>query len=72
VLKLKIEAGGRTSQDAARRHAASTGRMLQFTLPSGHDMRLYAMKECASAPSVGSTNPDPGPADGIKGAGALA
>ena len=36
----------------------STGRMLQFKLPSGHEMRLYAMKEYVGT-EVGTTNPDP-------------
>ncbi len=46
----------------------ATGRMLQFNLPSGHDMRLYAMKEYVGT-EVGTTNPDPWP-DNIKGAAA--
>lgn len=46
----------------------ATGRMLQFTLPSGHEMRLYAYKEYVGT-DVGSVNPDPWP-DGLKGAGA--
>ncbi len=46
----------------------SVGRMLRFTLPSGHDMRLYAKKECVGT-DVGSTNPDPWP-DDLQGAGA--
>ncbi len=46
----------------------ATGRMLQFNLPSSHEMRLYATKDCVGT-DVGSTNPDPWP-DGIKGAGA--
>ncbi len=46
----------------------ATGRMLQFNLPSSHEMRLYATKDCVGT-EVGSTNPDPWP-DGIKGAGA--
>lgn len=44
------------------------GRMLCFTLPSSHEMRLYAAKECVGT-DVGSINPDPWP-DGIRGAGA--
>ncbi len=43
-------------------------RMLAFELPSGHEMRLYADKECVGT-DVGSTNPDPWP-DGLRGAGA--
>ena len=46
----------------------ATGRMLQFALPSGHDMRLFATKECVGT-DVGSTNPDPWP-DDLRGAGA--
>jgi catechol 2,3-dioxygenase len=42
--------------------------MLQFQLPSGHEMRLYAMKEYVGT-GVGTTNPDPWP-DDLKGAGA--
>ena len=45
-----------------------TGRMLQFNLPSGHEMRLYATKEQLGT-EVGSVNPDPWP-DGVRGAGA--
>ena len=41
---------------------------MQFNLPSGHEMRLYAMKEYVGT-EVGTTNPDPWP-DGLKGAGA--
>ncbi|MDP3671374.1 MAG: catechol 2,3-dioxygenase [Telluria sp.] len=44
------------------------GRMLRFTLPSSHEMRLYADKQCLGT-DVGSTNPDPWP-DSIRGAGA--
>ncbi len=44
------------------------GRMIRFNLPSGHDMRLYAEKECVGT-GVGSINPDPWP-DDIHGAGA--
>ncbi len=68
VLKLKIEAAGIRTKVLCEGTLPSTGRMLQFTLPSGHDMRLYAMKECVGT-EVGSVNPDPWP-DGLKGAGA--
>ncbi len=68
VLKLKIEASGIKTKLLREGTLPSTGRMLQFTLPSGHDMRLYAMKECVGT-EVGSVNPDPWP-DGLKGAGA--
>ena len=68
VLKLKVEASGIKTQVLPEGTLPSTGRMLQFTLPSGHEMRLYAMKECVGT-EVGSINPDPWP-DGLKGAGA--
>jgi len=45
-----------------------TGRMLQFNLPSGHDMRLYATKTYVGT-DVGIVNPDPWP-DNLRGAGA--
>jgi len=67
-LKLKIEASGIKTKVLPEGALPSTGRMLQFTLPSGHEMRLYAMKECVGT-EVGSINPDPWP-DGLKGAGA--
>jgi catechol 2,3-dioxygenase len=38
----------------------ATGRMLQFKMPSGHEMRLYATKEYVGT-EVGTTNPDPWP-----------
>ena len=68
VLQARIEAWGiaTTLQDEGT--LPSTGRMLQFNLPSGHDMRLYASKEYVGT-DVGTTNPDPWP-DSIRGAGA--
>jgi catechol 2,3-dioxygenase len=44
------------------------GRMLRFAMPSGHEMRLFAQKECVGT-DVGSLNPDPWP-DDVRGAGA--
>jgi catechol 2,3-dioxygenase len=44
------------------------GRMLRFKMPSGHEMRLFAEKECVGT-DVGSINPDPWP-DTLRGAGA--
>jgi catechol 2,3-dioxygenase len=67
-LKTKIEAYGIKTQFLAEGTLPSTGRMLQFNLPSGHEMRLFALKEYVGT-EVGTTNPDPWP-DGIKGAGA--
>jgi catechol 2,3-dioxygenase len=67
-LKIKIEAWGIKTAMLAEGSLPSVGRMLQFNLPSGHEMRLYAMKEYVGT-EVGTTNPDPWP-DNIKGAGA--
>jgi len=68
VLQKRIEAYGIKTTMMPEGTLPSTGRMLQFNLPSGHDMRLYATKELVGT-EVGSTNPDPWP-DGLKGAGA--
>ncbi len=67
-LKKKIEACGVKATMLAEGALPATGRMLSFNLPSGHEMRLYAMKEYVGT-EVGTTNPDPWP-DGLKGAGA--
>lgn len=66
-LKMRIEASGISVEMLPEGKLPATGRMLRFTMPSGHDMRLYAMKECVGT-EVGSVNPDPWP-DGLKGAG---
>ncbi|GAB3366919.1 MULTISPECIES: catechol 2,3-dioxygenase [Giesbergeria] len=68
ALKTRIEAWGTKTQWLEEGALPSTGRMLQFNLPSGHEMRLYAMKEYVGT-DVGTLNPDPWP-DGIRGAGA--
>lgn len=68
ALQKRIEAAGIATRMLPEGTLPSTGRMLQFTLPSGHEMRLYAMKECVGT-AVGSLNPDPWP-DDLKGAGA--
>lgn len=44
------------------------GRALKFTLPSGHEMRLFAQKQQVGK-DVGIVNPDPWP-DNIRGIGA--
>jgi catechol 2,3-dioxygenase len=67
-LQTKIEAHGIKTTMLPEGALPATGRMLQFNLPSGHEMRLYAMKEYAGT-EVGITNPDPWP-DNITGAGA--
>ncbi|WP_114811568.1 catechol 2,3-dioxygenase [Paraburkholderia kururiensis] len=67
VLKERIEAYGIRTQMLPEGTLPATGRMLQFNLPSGHDMRLYAYKEQVGT-DVGSLNPDPWP-DDIKGSG---
>ena len=68
ALQTKIEAYGIATKVLAEGAMPSTGRMLQFNLPSGHEMRLYAMKEYVGT-EVGTMNPDPWP-DNITGAGA--
>lgn len=68
ALQTRIEAWGVKTAWLEEGHLPSTGRMLQFNLPSGHDMRLYAKKEYVGT-DVGTLNPDPWP-DGIRGAGA--
>lgn len=67
ALQKRIEAYGIKTQVLPEGTLPSTGRMLQFHLPSGHDMRLYAMKEYVGT-EVGTVNPDPWP-DNITGAG---
>ncbi len=67
-LQKKVEAYGSQTTILAEGTLPSTGRLLQFNLPSGHEMRLYAMKEYVGT-EVGTNNPDPWP-DSIKGAGA--
>src|SRR5579875_325625 len=68
VLRKRIEEYGIKTEMLPEGDLPSTGRMLKFHLPSGHEMRLYATKECVGT-DVGSLNPDPWP-DDIKGAGA--
>ena len=67
-LQARIEAWGVKTTMLPEGSQPTVGRMLQFNLPSGHEMRLYAKKECVGT-DVGSLNPDPWP-DGLKGAGA--
>ncbi|MBK4739069.1 catechol 2,3-dioxygenase [Noviherbaspirillum pedocola] len=68
VLKQRIEAYGIKTEILEAESLPFVGRMLRFALPSGHDMCLYAKKECVGT-DVGSTNPDPWP-DDVRGAGA--
>ncbi|CAN5366940.1 VOC family protein [soil metagenome] len=68
TLQKRVEAAGVATQMLPEGAMPSTGRILQFKLPSGHEMRLYAMKEYVGT-EVGTANPDPWP-DNIKGAGA--
>jgi catechol 2,3-dioxygenase len=68
VLQKRIEAYGIKTEMLAEGDLPATGRMLKFNLPSTHEMRLYATKECVGT-DVGSVNPDPWP-DDLKGAGA--
>ncbi|MDD5480044.1 catechol 2,3-dioxygenase [Rhodoferax sp.] len=67
-LQKKVEAYGVATTILEEGTLPSTGRLLQFNLPSGHEMRLYAMKEYVGT-EVGTNNPDPWP-DNLKGAGA--
>jgi catechol 2,3-dioxygenase len=66
-LKKKIEAWGVRAVELLEGALPAVGRMLQFELPSGHEMRLFAKKTCVGT-AVGATNPEPWP-DGLKGAG---
>lgn len=68
TLAKRIEDYGIKTKMLPEGTLPSTGRMLQFQMPSGHDMRLYAFKEYVGT-AVGTVNPDPWP-DGLKGAGA--
>ncbi len=68
TLQQRIEAYGIKTEILAEGDMPATGRLLKFNLPSGHEMRLYATKECVGT-EVGSLNPDPWP-DNLKGAGA--
>ncbi|TCP07099.1 catechol 2,3-dioxygenase [Caldimonas thermodepolymerans] len=67
-IQQRVDAWGIKTQMLPEGTLPSVGRMLQFHLPSGHDMRLYAFKEYVGT-DVGTDNPDPWP-DGIRGAGA--
>lgn len=66
-LKEKVDAYGIKTTMLPEGSLPSTGRMLQFQMPSGHEMRLYAQKQYVGT-DVGTTDPDPWP-DDIKGAG---
>ncbi len=68
VFQQRIEAYGVSTQMLAAGALPFTGRMLQFNLPSGHEMRLFAAKDYVGT-DVGTVNPDPWP-DDIRGAGA--
>ncbi|WP_142804800.1 MULTISPECIES: catechol 2,3-dioxygenase [Tepidiphilus] len=68
ILQKRIEDYGIATEMLPEGSLPSTGRMLKFSLPSGHEMRLYATKEYVGT-DVGTVNPDPWP-DGLKGAGA--
>jgi catechol 2,3-dioxygenase len=67
-LKMRVEDYGIKTEMLPAETLPAVGRMLRFTVPSGHDMRLYAAKECVNT-DVGSINPDPWP-DDLHGAGA--
>jgi catechol 2,3-dioxygenase len=67
-LQKKIEAHGIKTVMLPEGTLPATGRMLQFNLPSGHEMRLFATKEVVGT-EVGNLNPHPYP-EVKKGAGA--
>lgn len=67
-LAQKIKASGVSVENLPAGTLPDCGRMIAFALPSGHEMRLFAHKECVGT-DVGSTNPDPWP-DDMRGAGA--
>jgi catechol 2,3-dioxygenase len=68
AVKKRIEAYGVKAEMLGEGELPLCGRALRFTLPSGHEMCLFAKKEFAGK-DVGATNPDPWP-DDLKGAGA--
>ena len=68
VLAKSIKDYGIAVEIVAAGNLPSCGRMLKFSMPSSHEMRLYAEIECVGT-DVGSTNPDPWP-DDLRGAGA--
>ena len=55
-LQKRIEAWGVKTTALPEGTLPSTGRMLQFNLPSGHEMRLYATKEYVGT-EVGTAKP---------------
>lgn len=67
TFQKRIEDYGITTEMMPDGTMPFVGRLLRFNLPSGHEMRLFASKECVGT-DVGSTNPDPWP-DDIRGAG---
>jgi catechol 2,3-dioxygenase len=68
ALAERIGAYGIAVEHLAEDSLPGCGRMIRFAMPSGHEMRLFAHKECVGT-DVGSTNPDPWP-DDVHGAGA--
>lgn len=66
-LEKRINEFGISTEMLAPGVTPLCGRSLKFTIPSGHEMRLYAQKEIAGK-DVGVNNPDPWP-DDITGAG---
>ncbi|MGB0671636.1 MAG: catechol 2,3-dioxygenase, partial [Rhodospirillales bacterium] len=64
-LKKRITDYGVQVTDLAAGDMKSVGRAIQFNLPSGHDMCLYAKKDVLGK-KVGTTNPEPWP-DDVKG-----
>lgn len=67
-LKTKLENYGVDVREKLEGDIPFCGRALEFNLPSGHEMILYAQKEFIGK-DVGVTNPEPWP-DGLTGVGA--
>ncbi|MBV2133337.1 catechol 2,3-dioxygenase [Pseudomonas sp. MAP12] len=67
LFQQRIESYGITTDMLPSGELPAMGRMIRFNIPSGHEIRLYAEKECVGT-EVGSRNPDPWP-DNIRGAG---
>jgi catechol 2,3-dioxygenase len=67
VLARRINAAGIAATDVPKGDLPFCGRAVRFTIPSGHEVYLYAEKEFVGK-AVGTTNPEPWP-DGLKGAG---
>lgn len=68
VLAKRIKEWGIAVESIPQGALPFCGRSIRFTIPSGHQMYLYAQKDFIGK-DVGTTNPEPWP-DDIRGAGA--